>query len=58
LAFTAVIKWDIDLQVTRLDGAMDVSMTELTYVPAPSALILGGIGTTFYAWLLRRRKDL
>ena len=29
LAFTPGITWDVDLQVTCLDGTIDVSMTEL-----------------------------
>lgn len=56
--FSPGMTWDIGLQVTGLYGGVDTSMTQLTFVPVPGAVILGSIGLTFSGWLLRKRRGL
>ena len=36
----------------------EVEDYELTVVPVPGAVLLGGIGLAFSCWKLRKRKEL
>jgi hypothetical protein len=58
LGFSPGNTWNIGLQVTGLYGEVDVSTTQLTFTPVPSAVILGSLGLTFSGWLLRKRRML
>lgn len=49
--------WGIGLQVTGLSGEVDVSMTQLTFVPAPGAFLLATLGLSLAGWKLRRQKE-
>jgi len=53
--FSPGMTWDIGLQVTGLYGGIDTSMTELTFVPAPGAVVLGSMGLGLVGWLCRRK---
>jgi len=53
--FSPGMTWDIGLQVTGLYGGVDTSMTELTFVPAPGAVVLGSMGLGLVGWLCRRK---
>lgn len=55
--FSPGTTWNIGLQVTDYYGDINVSMTQLTFVPAPGAVILGSIGLSFAGWLCKRRKS-
>lgn len=58
LGFSLGMTRDIGLQVTALDGRIDIDTTQLTLTPVPSAVILGSLGLTFSGWLLRKRRML
>ncbi len=54
--FSPGMTWDIGLRVTALYGdGVDISMTQVTFVPIPGAALLGAIGLSCAGWRLRRR---
>jgi probable HAF family extracellular repeat protein len=53
--FSPGMTWDIGLRVTGLYGGVDTSTTQLTFVPIPSAVLLGFFGLAFAGFKLRKQ---